>query len=50
MVRYGVLIRETMARRESGRPKKKCRSEKENDRIVQKMRSAGSNEATGERS
>jgi len=37
------------AKRECGRPKKKCRGEKENERIVQKMHSAGSSEASGER-
>jgi len=38
-----------LAKRQCGRLKKKCRSEKENERIVQKMHSAGSNEASGER-
>ena len=38
-----------LAKRECGMPKKKCRIEKDNERIVQKMHDAGSNEASGER-
>jgi len=38
-----------LAEIECGMPKKKCRIEKDNERIVQKMHNAGSNEASGER-
>ena len=34
-----------LTKREGARPKKTCRSEKENERLVQKVHSPGSNEA-----